>query len=745
MISMKKVDKKHIACFQLYNDYSGSPKVLASVLGKMLDDGFTVDLYTSTSTAGALDTVIDRDGLRLIGYKYTFSDTNRLITFVRYLRVQFLIFFLAFRYAFRKDTVFYINTILPVGAAVAAWICRKRIVYHYHENAFAKSGSYRFLAALMEKLADEIICVSKYQASFLKRKVGVRVVPNALPKSESDALMPNTEMAFTRKSVLMLSSLKDYKGTLDFVRIAMEMPQFNFVLVINDIEENIERYFREKCVDVISVRNLTIYPRQKDVATFYNNASLVLNLTDKTKAVETFGLTVLEAATCALPAIVPTVGGIAEFVKEGFNGFKTDVSDIGKIKEQIASLLTDHDAYCQMARCSLGVASQYTLDRVVPDVEDAMWDFSEIPDLNSRFLEVVRVSLGLQENFSSEIDEITWRYLIRLAAGQAVTAMAFVGMQRYNKEVCPVPRYIYKRFLQYAVAVNNINQKHCTVLARIHKHLVDKGISHVFIKGLTAGARYPKPELRQCGDIDFVTDPSDFRKTLTALSEIGKVSPDFGHEHHGMAKIDGVSVEPHFKVHNFQNPRNDKAMMDIFFEVFPSELTTVDVAGSCVNAFPATMEALLYVSHMVNHVYEEGLGLRQVLDFAMFLRNLGDGLPGFDEERYSQWLSRMHMERADRIFTRICEKFLGVDPAIRAYRYSDKECRFADKMMDDILSVGNFGRMAFRSEGHGLMSSARNYFWVCGRVFKFIYLCPSEAAYWPLYKGVRFFYKKIYF
>ena len=45
-----------------------------------------------------------------------------------------------------KDIVFYLNTIMPVGAAVAAKLSGKKIVYHYHENASAKSRFYVFLA-----------------------------------------------------------------------------------------------------------------------------------------------------------------------------------------------------------------------------------------------------------------------------------------------------------------------------------------------------------------------------------------------------------------------------------------------------------------------------------------------------------------------------------------------------------------------------------------------------------------------
>ena len=37
-------------------------------------------------------------------------------------------------------------------------------------------------------------------------------------------------------------------------------------------------------------------------------------------------------------------------------------------------------------------------------------------------------------------------------------------------------------------------------------------------------------------------------------------------EHHGMAYVDDVILEPHYKVHNFQNPKVDKAMREMFAE-----------------------------------------------------------------------------------------------------------------------------------------------------------------------------------
>lgn len=230
---------KHIVCFHLFNDYSGSPKVLKTVLNGLLDRGYAVDLVSSRG--GVLDELAHPNLKRKFTYRYRFS-SNPAVTLLRYATIQVYTFFVAFRYLFSKNVVFYINTILPVGAALAGWLTGKKVVYHYHENAFVKGRFYRFLAWAMQKMAAEIICVSAYQASFLKRKKHVRVVPNALPSEFMAQLHPDPASAFERKTVLMLSSLKEYKGTREFIKLAADLPQFKFVLVINDTQENIDKY-----------------------------------------------------------------------------------------------------------------------------------------------------------------------------------------------------------------------------------------------------------------------------------------------------------------------------------------------------------------------------------------------------------------------------------------------------------------------------------------------------------------------
>ena len=144
---------KKLVCFHLYNDYSGSPKVLRMVLSGLLSRGYQIDLVTSEG--GVLDE-LEGENLRRHSYHYQFS-ANPLLTFFRYTWIQIYTFFLAFRYIGDKNVIFYINTLLPAGPALAGRMMGKKVIYHYHENAFAKGAFYKILCASRCMNQDKIL------------------------------------------------------------------------------------------------------------------------------------------------------------------------------------------------------------------------------------------------------------------------------------------------------------------------------------------------------------------------------------------------------------------------------------------------------------------------------------------------------------------------------------------------------------------------------------------------------------
>ena len=353
----------NIACFHLYNDYSGSPKVLRNVLEGLLAKNHTVNVVTS-ATGGVLDELKGNSHIKYDYYHYSPS-RNMVVWVFSLLYAQMCLFFKALK---RRDcSVFYINTIMPVGAALAGKLLGKKIVYHYHENAFVKSAFYRMLYKIMLSVADEIICVSNYQRTFLPDRYNISVVYNALPRSFTDELTPNAEKAYSRKNVLMVSSLVLYKGPIEFIALAALSPQYNFTLVLNETQKSIDAFIAHHQVRVPD--NLRIYPRQSDICQFYNEASVLLNLSDRRKVIETFGMTVLEGLSAGLPVIVPPVGGIAEFVEDDVNGYKIDVQELDSISCRIDYMLQDYEVYRRLSAGALSTATHYSSDKMCGEIE----------------------------------------------------------------------------------------------------------------------------------------------------------------------------------------------------------------------------------------------------------------------------------------------------------------------------------------------------------------------------------------
>lgn len=123
----------------------------------------------------------------------------------------------------------------------------------------------------------------------------------------------------------------------------------------------------------------------------------------------------------------------------------------------------------------------------------------------------------------------------------------------------------------------------------------------------------------------------------------------------------------------------------------------------------------------------------------MFLKKCADKI---DWMQHHEWLYRMRMERAWRIFTCICVEYLGLSLPSQVEPFSYNERKWAAALVEDIMRVGNFGRGEYVFKHQGLMDAWKNYCWVAKRCLHLIFVCPSEARWWMISKVKRFFWKK---
>lgn len=365
--------KEKIVCTHLYNDYSGSPLILSTAIKGFLTKGHPVDVITSTNTSGFLSQL----NVRYRDNAYRFLN-NRYLRLLCFLFSQLTLFIKAWSYR-KEKTVFYINTLLPFGLALAGRLMGKKVIYHIHETSVRPAFLKRFLKWVAIQTAHEVIYVSH----FLKQEEALPGVPgkviyNALSKdfvmkSKASPQKCHKSDAFC---ILMLCSLKKYKGVNEFVALAKGLPNHNFELVLNAEESDIQSFFSG--VDL--PKNLQLFPRQRKVHAFYQRAHLVVNLSHPEEWVETFGMTLLEGMHYGLPAIAPPVGGPTEIVRNGFNGFQIDLRELDEIADRITQLALDKGLYQQLSSNAKRMAQQFRVD----SMQKAILDTITTPSKNEK-------------------------------------------------------------------------------------------------------------------------------------------------------------------------------------------------------------------------------------------------------------------------------------------------------------------------------------------------------------------------
>ena len=339
--------KKYIFV-HLLNDFSGSPKVLSQVIQAVQKKGLPLELYTGKSESGFLS------GLTPSHHQYFYKRSeNKWMTLVAFISSQIILFFKLLKYT-NKDIVIYVNTMLPFGAALAGFIMRKPVIYHVHEISLTPLALKSFLRGVIRLTAKKIIFVSsavKSSEPFSGKKDCV--IYNALSDSfVNNALNQNNRKAKDCFNVLMLSSLKAYKGVQEFVEIAKLLKlntHISFTLVINATQKDVTIYFRDKDL----THNIEILSSQSDVIPFYHKASLVLNLSHVDAWIETFGLTILEAIAFGIPVIVPPVGGPSEIVTNGVEGYLMDSKNTKSIAKIIGELSIDKAKWSKLSKNAL--------------------------------------------------------------------------------------------------------------------------------------------------------------------------------------------------------------------------------------------------------------------------------------------------------------------------------------------------------------------------------------------------------
>ena len=219
--------------------------------------------------------------------------------------------------------------------------------------------------------------------------------------------------------------------------------------------------------------------------------------------------------------------------------------------------------------------------------------------------------------------EVNWSEVYLLAQRHGVVALAWDGLKRMESEgrICINTSIDRGLRLRWAMSVEQIEKRSRSqhrVLLSLDAMLPNPGELFVF-KGHALASRYPIPEHRECGDIDFFV-PELYRETFEQnLLSHGATISGRNVKHVGYL-LSHVALECHLCfVWDYRKGKMSRMNEELMALLPQSEPYA---ATQHIKQPSQAFNTLFIVAHNATHFRTEGMNLRQLLDWALVLQEL---------------------------------------------------------------------------------------------------------------------------
>lgn len=252
-----------------------------------------------------------------------------------------------------------------------------------------------------------------------------------------------------------------------------------------------------------------------------------------------------------------------------------------------------------------------------------------------------------------------WKELGEMAIRQGVGSLVWEQLKSgWNN----MPEDIKSGWEAYADFSSRRFDAQLLALSHLSTVLENEGLRMMPLKGLGLALCYPRPELRECNDIDIYCF-DDFDRVNSLLSEKGLCTEmKESEEKHVVFCFDGIEVENHRK---FTTEYNKASILvgRILRELSAGDTQSFPELPGMI--FPSPLcGALHLVFHTLSHLVWSELTLRQLCDIVLYFRKYSSQL---DVRELQRILKDAGIDHSAAFLFDICEKYLGLTnyPALR--------------------------------------------------------------------------------
>lgn len=367
-------------------------------------------------------------------------------------------------------------------------------------------------------------------------------------------------------------------------------------------------------------------------------------------------------------------------------------------------------------------------------------------DIYNKFFQVLRCAI----NDDIEVPKLSvseWKQIYGMAQKQSLVAVIFPVLEKATppsdddaeKEV--FGKMVLEWF-GHIRAIVRMNLNVSTNVVKIAEKFSQDGFESCLLKGQGNGLLYPQPNLRIPGDIDILIRPKmydhDKRNVITDVKKIiayVRLKDQYtkaAYHHIEYPRFNGTDVEVHyrpsFRFNFIFNARLQQYYADIADEQFHNRKK---IADGEIAVPTAEFNKVFLLSHIYNHLFHEGIGLRQLLDYYYVLENDVE----FSND-YNVLFSHLGIRNIAGAIMWILTEYFGMKQDKVLVPVDESRGRF---VLNEILQGGNFGKYDTRYKfGKGRLGRNMQRLYRDWRLLQYF---PSEAISEPIFRLWHFFWR----
>ena len=355
------------------------------------------------------------------------------------------------------------------------------------------------------------------------------------------------------------------------------------------------------------------------------------------------------------------------------------------------------------------------------------------------FFDFLRFCIGAAEEIPESVKDANWKVMYDIAKKQALIGVLFHGIQQLPKELAPEGDLLMT-WMGMAQRIKLQNMRLFMDSTKVCKNFKDAGFRNCILKGQRNALLYPDPYMRTPGDIDIYLHGGRNR----VMKYVDGVCPNQVMRYHHVDFPEmKTPIEVHFTPSYMFFPVHNRRMQRWFGKVMDlqcSNVVTLPDGYGEITVPTMSFNVIYILSHLYRHVFTEGIGLRQLIDYYFVLMKSEERRVK-NQTALQHELKHLGLWKFAKAVMYVLHKTLGLPEEKMIAPIDEYEGRF---LLVEIMQGGNFGQYDTRLGSKENEGKLHRYLRMSLRNLRFVKHYPTEALSEPIFRTWFALWKKIH-